>query len=109
MQAQALSEIQATLNQEGIRVLYLYSDLCPPCQALRPKVEALLSAEFPKIQLIYADAQQAPALRAAFGVYLLPAILVFADGKEFFRAGSGVGIQELREKLARPYSIYYEQ
>lgn len=109
MKLQEIDEIQHALNLEGISVLYLYSDLCPPCQALRPKVEALLSADFPKIQLIYADAQQAPALRAAFGVYMLPTILVFADGKEFFRAGSGIGIQELREKLARPYSIYYDQ
>jgi thioredoxin-like negative regulator of GroEL len=109
MKLQEIDEIQHALNHEGISVLYLYSDLCAPCQALRPKVEQLLREDFPKIQLLYADAQHAPELRAEFGVYALPAILGFADGKEFFRAGSGIGTQELREKLARPYSIYYDQ
>lgn len=103
-----IEEVQRKLNDEGISMLYLYSDLCAPCQALRPKVEALLKSEFPEVQLIYADAQHEPTLRTEFSVYVLPAILVFADGKEFFRAGSSVGIQELREKLTRPYSIYYD-
>ena len=88
-------------------MLYFYSDECAPCISLRPKVKALVEADFPLLQLEFIDSVKCPELPAAFGVFSSPSLLVFFEGKEFLRESKYVSIEDLREKIGRYYTMVF--
>lgn len=65
------------INEEIPLMLYFYNDLCPPCQALRPKVEQLVKEKFALLKLIKVNAAEQPELAAKYQVFSAPTILVF--------------------------------
>jgi len=88
-------------------LLYFYNDSCAPCVALRPKVEAMISAEFPKMSHSYINAAQFPELAASNGVFASPTIVAFFDGKETFRVSKYVSIDELAGRIGRYYKLLF--
>jgi len=40
-----------------------------------------------------------------FGVYAIPTVLIFLDGKEFVRKSRNMSVHELLEEISRPYEI----
>ncbi len=100
-----LAEIQAVLASQPAVLLYFYSDNCAPCISLRPKVEELLKAEFPEMKLLLVNSEKHPDITAQYGVFANPTLLLYFDGHEHQRLSKYVGIAQLREAIARPYSL----
>ncbi len=88
-------------------LLYFYNDSCAPCVALRPKVEAMITEEFPKMSHSYINAAQFPELAASNGVFASPTIVVFFDGKETFRVSKYISIDELAGRVERYYKLLF--
>lgn len=88
-------------------LLYFFNDSCAPCVALRPKVEAMINAEFPKMDHSYINAAKFPELAASNGVYASPTIVVFFDGKENFRVSKYISIDELAGRISRYYDMIF--
>lgn len=89
-------------------MLYFKNDHCGPCKVLRPKVQALIETEFPKLELIVVDSVQNPALSGEFQVFANPTLLVFFDGKEYIRKSKYVSIGELETEISRLYAMMFE-
>jgi thioredoxin-like negative regulator of GroEL len=89
-------------------LLYFYSNQCAPCISLRPKVEELLSGEFPKMKLQLIDSQNYPEVTASFGVFTFPTLVIFFEGKEFQRYSKYVSLSQLNEAISRPYNLLFE-
>ena len=100
-----LEELQNIIKSEIGVLLYFSGENCNVCHALRPKFKELFDKEFPQIKQIYLDAHQNPQISAHFGVFSVPTMLVFLDGREFIREGRAVSLHQLKEKLSRPYSM----
>ena len=100
-----LKELQNIIKSEVGVLLYFSGENCNVCHALRPKFKELFDKEFPQIKQIYLDAHQNPQISAHFGVFSVPTMLVFLDGREFIREGRAVSLYQLQEKLSRPYSM----
>lgn len=102
MDLEALKEL--TESELAVAV-YFSSPNCGVCHALRPKVEELLSEKFPLIKFIHIEIDKSPGISGAYGVFSAPTLLVFFEGKEFLRKVRLMGIQELHDKIERPYKM----
>lgn len=107
------TEITSQLAQDELNsntpalLLYFYNDSCAPCVALRPKVEAMITEEFPEMSHSYINAAQFPELAASNGVFASPTIVVFFDGKESFRVSKYISIDELAGRISRYYDMIF--
>ncbi len=104
----SLEEIQQIIQKEMGVLLYFSGEQCNVCHALRPKFQELFDNEFPQIKQIYLDAHNNPEISAHFGVFSVPTMMVFLDGREFIREGRSVSLYQLSEQLKRPYSMMTE-
>ena len=78
-------ELYTLVSSSPALLLYFFNDSCAPCVALRPKVEQLVSGEFPKMKHAYINAALHPLMSASNNVFASPTIIAFFDGKETFR------------------------
>ncbi|RIJ49160.1 thioredoxin [Maribellus luteus] len=95
------------LKKEAALLAYFSTEACSVCKVLKPKVEAMVSAEFPEIKLAYVKSEVLPEVAAQNQVFAAPTILVFFDGREYIRKSRNVGVSELQEAIARPYELMF--
>ena len=88
-------------------VLYFKNDRCAPCMALRPKVEELVYAQFPKMEFLILDTVEQPLLSSEYNVFANPTILVFFEGKEYVRKSKYIGTSELGQDMSRFYNMVF--
>ena len=100
-------EFQALLHRAPMVVLYFSTPDCMVCQALKPRVSALLAGEFPHAEFAEVDCEATPALAAQHQVFSVPVILLFLQGHESMRWVRTFHLAELRDHLARPYSLLF--
>ena len=98
-------QLERFLKAEKAVAFYFYSDDCPVCQALRPKVEQLFTHRFPLVALQMINLQQAVDLTEQLQIYTVPVLIVCFDGKEQIRKTRCWGIDELDQELSRPYGL----
>ena len=91
---------------QELELWYFYSDDCNICNALWPKVQALLSTEYPNINLKKLKASDHLELAGQHRMLSVPGILFFVEGCEHFRANGLVRMEELRQKLNPAYEAY---
>jgi thioredoxin 1 len=102
------NEFAALQSAEPAFMLYFYNDICGVCHVLWPKVEALMEEEFPKIKRIRVHANESLELAGQLRMLSVPGMLLFLDGREYFRANGMIGLGELQQKIARPYGLMFE-
>lgn len=108
MNKEQLSDIERVINESPAALLYFYSDSCAPCVSLRPKVEALVTEEFPRMQFKLIDSAANPELAAHFNVFSNPVILIFFEGHEHNRMSKYISIQQLETAIQRPYQMIFD-
>ncbi|MEM0518143.1 thioredoxin family protein [Aequorivita flava] len=106
-QLMTTTALEETIATEIAVAVYFAAPNCGVCEALRPKVEALFSEEFPAVKFLYIKIEESPEIAAIFSVFSAPTLLVFFEGKEFLRKVRLMGIQELRDKIERPYKMVF--
>jgi len=89
------------------KVLYFTSPGCGVCVDLKPKVNALVKSEFPKLEFELVDIAQKPEMAGQYTVFVSPTILVFFEGRETHRFVRNMSIGDFREKVARLYKLYF--
>jgi thioredoxin-like negative regulator of GroEL len=87
---------------------YFSHQRCNVCTVLKPKVQQLLSDKFPQMQLEYIDIEKLPELAASHQVFTVPTILIFFEGKEYYRFSRNVSLIQLIEAIERPYQMLFE-
>jgi thioredoxin 1 len=105
----SLAELRALVAGEPAVLAYFSTPGCRVCQALRPKVAALLASELPRLRGVYVDCAALPEAAGQYGVFAVPTLVAFFEGREWMRHGRGVGIGELHGALARPYALCFPE
>lgn len=67
----------------------------------------MIHNDFPEMNFRYIDVEQSPELAAEFSVFTIPTLIVFFEGKEYFRKSRVFGIQELSDAISRPYNLLF--
>jgi thioredoxin-like negative regulator of GroEL len=100
-----LEEIEKLIREEMGLLLYFSTPTCNVCHALKPKIIEAFEHHFPEIKQCYIDAALSPEIPASLGIFSVPTIVIFLDGKEFARESRNVSVSALVEKISRPYEI----
>jgi len=101
-------ELLGEISENKALLLYFYSDRCAPCISLRPKVEQLVHESFPEMKLIFVDSEKFQETTAHFQVFANPALLIFFEGKEYYRLSKYVSTSQLEEIISRPYEMAFD-
>lgn len=96
------------INSRPAILVYFYSNHCAPCVSLRPKVEALLTEDFPKMKLQLVDSEAYSEITASFGVFTFPTLILFFEGKEYQRYSKYVSLMQLSDAIERNYKLLFE-
>lgn len=102
-----INEIESLVADNAAVLLYFYNDNCAPCKILRPKVQEMISTDFPEIEFRLINAEKYPATTASYGVFASPTLLVFFEGKEYIRESKNISISELHDKIERIYRMIF--
>jgi len=89
-------------------LFYFSHDECNVCKVLKPKVHELLKDKFPKILMYYVNIHKTPEISGQRSIFAVPGILVYMDGQEIIRKSRNIGLVELDDLIAKPYSIYFD-
>lgn len=98
-------EVENLIKNELGVLLYFSTPTCNVCHALKPKIIEAFDENFPLIQQHFIDASLSPEIPASMGIFSVPTIMIFLDGKEFARESRNVSVGELVQKIARPYEM----
>lgn len=102
-----IEDFEALLENHPATLVYFYQDKCGVCKILFPKVKELLDREFSKMEMIVLEAEQNRALAAQLRMLSVPGIMIYFEGKEFFRSNGLVTIGELDHRLRRLYEMFF--
>ncbi len=103
----SLASFNQMISKEEIVLSYFSHDKCSVCKVLLPKIEQLLSEEFPKAILNYCNMEINTEIAAHNSVFTAPTIIIYVQGKEYKRYSRNLSLMVLKEDLARPYHLLY--
>ena len=101
-----VEKINETIEKNAFVIGYFTTKSCNVCKDSLPKVEKMLE-NFPEIVGIKGEADVEKRIAGEYGVFAVPTIILFIEGKETFRYARNVGIEELSEKIERYYKMFY--
>jgi thioredoxin-like negative regulator of GroEL len=74
---------------------------CGVCQAIKPKLELLMKQKHPNIVLVYVDCENSPAVCAQHGVFSLPVVQFYIEGRLYLERGRSFSLVELSDQMER--------
>ena len=103
----SLEALNTLLNQHEGMLLYFSTPQCNVCKVLRPKLMALFEEHYPEIAHYYVDTTETPEISGQYGVFAVPTILLFLDGREYIRKSRNFSPAELIEEVRRPWALMH--
>ena len=99
-------ELNQLIDNQAV-MLYLTSPDCSVCKVLKPKVREMVEKIFPEMAIHFIDISNNPKLAADLQVFTIPVILVYFEGREFFRKARNISLIELEKEISRPYKLLF--
>lgn len=103
----SIEEFKELVKKNKASLIYFSHEKCNVCKVLKPKVAELIGNQFSEIKLYYADTVKYPEIAAQNSIFAVPTLVVYFEGKEFFRKSRNIGIGELEEMISRPYQLIF--
>lgn len=103
----SIEELEKATKDNAAALVYFSHEKCNVCKVLKPKIEELMQERFPEIMLFHSDTVQEPEIAAQQRAFTVPTLVVYFDGREFFRRSRNIGIEELRGEIERPYQLMF--
>ena len=88
------------INSDKPVLVDFWAIWCGPCQMLAPIVEEL-SEEHPEIKFAKVNTDQQPMLAQEYGIYSIPTLLLFKDGKIVDKMVGAVPKEQLEVFIAQ--------
>jgi thioredoxin-like negative regulator of GroEL len=100
-----LKSIEETIKNDIAVMLYFSAPACNVCHALKPKLIDAIENSFDRFKIISIDISETPDISSHYGVFAIPTVLIFLDGREFLRKSRHMSVSEVIESIRRPYEI----
>ena len=94
------AELDLLLRENPLVLVQFGAESCAPCAALKRKIVAW-NEEHAQIPYLYIPTEQFPELCAQLGVFTVPTIFVYADGRLTVRESGYFGLEGLLRKVER--------
>ena len=102
---QTINSITQTINNNLAVMLYFSAPTCNVCHALKPKLVSAIETNFSSFEIVSIDISTQPEIASHFGVFSIPTLLIFLDGKEFIRKSRHMSVDDVITSIKRPYEI----
>jgi thioredoxin-like negative regulator of GroEL len=102
---QTIENINNTIQENMAVMVYFSAPTCNVCHALKPKLLEALDANFSDFKVCSVDISVNEDIAPYFNVFAIPTVLIFLDGKEFFRKSRNMSVDEVIKEIRRPYEI----
>ena len=102
---QTIQNIQKTIDENLAVMVYFSAPTCNVCHALKPKLLEALDTNFKEFAVESVDISKTEDIAPHFGVFAIPTVLIFLDGKEFLRKSRHMSVDEVIREIKRPYEI----
>ncbi len=102
-----LDDCNLLIKNKPALLIYFSGVGCGVCASLQPKIKESFSHSYPLIEQYYLDIEEYKEIAVSFGVFSIPTILIFLDGKEFVRKSRNMSVVGLIEDLKRPYNLFF--
>ena len=102
---QTIENIDKIIKENMAVMIYFSAPSCNVCHALKPKLFEALDKNFEKFKIVSVDVSLSQDVSAHFGVFAIPTVLVFLDGKEFLRKSRHMSVDMVIKEIQRPYEI----
>ena len=93
-------QLQEALAEFPVVIVHFGAESCGPCHAIREKILAW-RREHPNVGYVYVDAGAFPALCAQRGVFTVPVVEIWAEGRRFQRQSGCFSLEELLRQAER--------
>lgn len=100
-----IQNIEKTIKENIAVMVYFSAPTCNVCHALKPKLLQELDKNFAAFKVESVDISVEEDIAPHFGVYAIPTVLIFLDGKEFVRKSRHMSVSEVLDEIKRPYEI----
>jgi len=100
-----IANIEQTIKENLAVMVYFSAPTCNVCHALKPKLLEALDANFKEFKVESVDISAEEDIAPHFGVFVIPTVLIFLDGKEFLRKSRHMSVDEVVREIKRPYEI----
>ncbi len=104
---QTMEELSERKQKDAMLLVYVGRRGCGVCRALEGKLDALRRA-YPGISAGKIEADDAPELAAACGIFSVPALILFIEGKETMREAGIVSLDRVEQKIARYHALFMD-
>ncbi len=102
-----IEEINEHIRNNDALMIYFSGEFCGVCKVLQPKIKKAFSKSFPKIKQLYISADEYKQTAVELGVFVVPTIIVYFDGKEFARKSRNLSVDGFIHELQRPYGLFF--
>ena len=102
---QTIENINNTIKENIAVMVYFSAPTCNVCHALKPKLLEEIDKNFSEFKVESVDISVDEDIAPHFGVYAIPTVLIFLDGKEFVRKSRHMSVGEVIGEIKRPYEI----
>jgi thioredoxin-like negative regulator of GroEL len=92
-------------NQASL--FYFSAPHCSVCKVLKPKLLQMLKEEYPEFRAFYIDIENSPLIAGQMRIFTIPTLLIFFEGKEFYRISRNISLEELKKTIERPYGLMF--
>ncbi|SFV74649.1 thioredoxin-like [hydrothermal vent metagenome] len=102
---QTIENIEKTIKENPAVMVYFSAPTCNVCHALKPKLLQALEENFKEFVVESVDISTEEDIAPHFGVFAIPTVLIFLDGREFLRKSRHMSVDEVMHEIKRPYEI----
>ncbi|MFB1050154.1 thioredoxin family protein [Paraliobacillus sp. JSM ZJ581] len=103
----SMEQLNTFIQANDVSLVYISKKQCSVCHSLLPQIETIME-KYPKISTTQVSADAVPEVAGAFSIFTVPVILVFVEGKEYYRGARIVPLKPFEEKIKQLYVGYYE-
>ena len=102
---QTIQNIENTIKESLAVMVYFSSPTCNVCHALKPKLIEAFDKNFKEFKVESVDISSEEDIAPHFGVFTIPRVVIFLEGKEFLRKSRYMSVDEVIREIKRPYDI----
>jgi thiol-disulfide isomerase/thioredoxin len=96
----SIDDIKDFIKDNKFVMLYFSSEGCNVCDDVLPMIEELIK-KHPKVVSGHIQVQNLPSVASVFGIFAIPAIVLFLEEKEILRQARYINFLELKENIER--------
>ena len=95
-----IREYSESIEQNKVQIFQFGTSTCTPCVAIRQKLD-LWSEGREGVSCLYVSVEEFPEQASAEGIFSVPAILVYVEGKLTIRECGYFSLEEIFGKIER--------